>query len=125
MEADSGSAPPVEPRPVVFVFRLRSQPDTEEFRISSRSTAFISTARAQLLLPEAQRFLFASGPIQAGNGGYNNAWSWSYTADVAFAELAIEICDGTPSMVEADLSYWLNTVKAFCPWSSYVHAEIQ
>lgn len=120
--SDSG---PVEPRPVVFVFRLHGQPVTEEFRVSSRSTAFISTARAQLMLPETQRFLFTNGPIRAGNGGYNNAWGWHYTADVAFTELSIEVCDATPSMVEADLNYWLNTVQAFCPWSSYVHAEIQ
>ena len=27
-------------------------------------------------------------------------------------------------MVEADLSYWLNTVRSFCPWGGYVHAEV-
>ena len=121
----SPPAPPLEPSPVVFVFRLHGQAATEEFRVSSSSTEFLSQARAQLMLPEAQRFLFASGPIQAGNGGHNGGWHWHYTANVALAELAIELCDATPSMVEADLDYWLNTVQSFCPWSSYVYAEVQ
>ena len=41
------------------------------------------------------------------------------------AEVTIELCDGRPSMVEADLGYWLRRVGSFCPWGSYVHAEIQ
>lgn len=34
------------------------------------------------------------------------------------AEVTIELCDGTPSLVEADLDYWLNAVGRFCPWSA-------
>lgn len=28
-----------------------------------------------------------------------------------------------PSMVEADLAYWIRTVQSFCPWGGCVHAE--
>jgi hypothetical protein len=68
--------------------------------------------------------LFATGGIAAGDGGVNSGWSWHLT-DMSLTELAIELCDGTPSMVEADLDYWLGTVKTFCPWASYVYAEIR
>ena len=35
-------------------------------------------------------------------------------------DFAVEVCDGRPSMVEADLSYWLDTVGRFCPWGATV-----
>lgn len=122
----SGGEAPAPPQQgaVSFVFRLRGLPDAEEFRVSSTSPAFIAEARAQLVLPPAQRTLFVAGPIAAGNGGHNSGWSWHFSS-VSLVEAAIELCDGTPSMVEADLSYWLDTVKTFCPWSSYAYAEVQ
>jgi hypothetical protein len=36
----------------------------------------------------------------------------------------MELCDGRPSMVEADLPYWLGTVKRFCPWGAKVVGEV-
>lgn len=109
---------------VTFAFRLRGLPASEEFRVASTSAAFIAQARAQLALPEAQRQRFASGPIRAGNGGHNLQWSWHF-ADAVLVDAAVELCDGRPSMVEASLDYWLDTVKSFCPWSSFVHAEVR
>jgi len=32
----------------------------------------------------------------------------------------MELCDGTPSQVEAKLDYWLETVQRFCPWSAKI-----
>ncbi len=32
----------------------------------------------------------------------------------------IELCDGTPSQVEANLDYWVDTVQRFCPWSAKI-----
>jgi hypothetical protein len=115
--------PPEQPSAVTFVFRLRGHPSTEEFRVSSSSPSFISQVRAQLLLPESQRLLFVGGPIQAGDGGHNVGWSWHYSS-ARLIEVSMELCDGTPSMVEANLNYWLNTVMSFCPWSSYAYAEL-
>lgn len=113
------------PETATFAFRMRGLSAAEEFRVASSSPAFIEQARAQLALPASQRRQFAAGPIAAGNGGVNLGWSWHFTEDVALAEAAIELCDGRPSMVEADLRYWLRTVKSFCPWSSFVYAEIR
>lgn len=108
----------------VFVFRLHGFPATQEFRARTESAKVIDQAREQLKLPIAERKLFVAGPIKAGNGGVNLAWSW-HLADFALSEAAIELCDGTPALVEQDLDYWLGTVKRFCPWSAYVHAELE
>lgn len=109
---------------MTFAFRIQGLSASEEFRVATASSAFITQARAQLQLPESQRTKFISGPIQSGNGGHNLAWSWHFS-DAALVETAIELCDGRPSMVQADLDYWLGTVKSFCPWGSFVYAEIQ
>ena len=110
------------PATVTFRMRMHGRATTEEFRISTSSTAFVAKARSQLALPESQRTLFASGAIATGSGGVNTGWSWHFT-DPTLVESAIELCDATPSMVEANLDYWLNTVKSLCPWASYVYAE--
>jgi hypothetical protein len=112
------------PGTVTFAFRMHGLGPAEEFRVASSSPRFIAAARRQLVLPATQRHLFAAGPIRSGNGGYNLDWSWHFTNDVALAEVSIELCDGRPSMVEGDLRYWLYTVKSFCPWGSYVAAEL-
>jgi len=60
----------------------------------------------------------------AGDGGFD--WGWSRPSDpaeVAFADLAIEVCDGRPRDLEADLDDWLGTVGRFCPWSTEVLAR--
>lgn len=118
---DDPAPPPAEP--VTFAFRTETGGAGQEFRYATTSQEFIAKARAQLLLPVASRRQFPSGAIAAGNGGVNLNWGWHFT-DLALVDAAIELCDGSPSMVQADLGYWLNTVKRFCPWSGYVHAEV-
>jgi hypothetical protein len=119
----SGGDGGAEQAPVTFVFRLHGLPQSEEFRATIASPKYIAMAREQLLLPEDQRHLFANGGLLPGNGGYNLAWSWHF-GNVGLSEVAIELCDGRPSFVEANLDYWLNTVKGFCPWASYVYQEL-
>lgn len=109
---------------VIFAFRLRNQPASEEFRVATSTPEVIAAARAQLALPVASRNLFPNGPIAAGDGGQNPGWGWHFTG-LQLVDLSIELCDGTPSLVQADLPYWLNTVKRFCPWSAYVYAEVR
>jgi hypothetical protein len=121
--SEAPSPAPAPPDTATFVFRLRGIPVQEEFRVVSSSPAFIAQVRAQLALPEAQRTRFVAGPIRAGSAGQNPGWSWHF-ADASLVESSIELCDGKPSFVEADLDYWLNKVGSFCPWSSYAHAEI-
>lgn len=62
-----------------------------------------------------------SGTLAPGDGGFNGPWSWHWDpGSVHVADLSAEVCDGRPSMVEDDLSYWLGTVKQFCPWGARV-----
>jgi len=62
-----------------------------------------------------------SGRLVEGAVFYNKPWSWHIDSeDIHMAQFTIELCDGLPSHVEADLDYWVNTVKRFCPW----HAQI-
>ena len=62
-----------------------------------------------------------SGRIVRGAVPYNAPWSWHIDPeDIHMAEVTIELCDGRPSQVEANLDYWVDTVKRFCPWSAQI-----
>lgn len=117
-------APPAPPAMATFSFQVRGKGLEERFVHSTTSSAFIAAARAQLALPAADRRQFPAGPIAAGNGGFNLNWGWHFT-DVSLVEAAVEVCDGTPSMVQANLNYWLTTVRNFCPWAAYVDTEVK
>jgi len=50
-------------------------------------------------------------------------WSWHVEPmDMSFADLAIELCDGCPSHIEDDKTYWIETVGQYCPWTARVTA---
>jgi hypothetical protein len=64
---------------------------------------------------------FPAGKLATGDGGFNAPWSWHLRPDtVRMVENAIELCDGRPSHVEQDLTYWVETVGHFCPWSGRI-----
>ena len=108
-----------------FEFAIHGLSPQEPFIAATSDTAVISQCEAQLQLPEGQRNLHIDGPIDSTNGGYNFNWSWHFIPDQwELALVSIELCDGIPSFVEADLPYWLGTVGSFCPWSSYVRREV-
>ncbi|HEY8548849.1 MAG TPA: hypothetical protein VIL35_02740 [Vicinamibacterales bacterium] len=56
------------------------------------------------------------GRIRPGTD-VNSGWSW-HLEDVTFAETAIELCDGVPSMVEREGPSFAN--GWFCPWGARV-----
>jgi hypothetical protein len=108
-----------------FEFAFRNQPSSENFITATSDSSVTLLVEHQLALPEKDRTMHISGPIASGNGGHNKNWSWHFTPDKwTLAEMSVELCDGISSHVEADLSYWLNTVGSFCPWNSYVLKEI-
>ena len=60
---------------------------------------------------------FPIGPLRAGNGGFNQPWSWHFDpAETRFADVAMEICDGRPSYVEGHLQDY----PSYCPWGARV-----
>jgi hypothetical protein len=62
-----------------------------------------------------------SGKLLRGAVVYNAPWNWHIDSeDIQMADFTIELCDGTPSQVEANLDYWVDTVQRFCPWSAQI-----
>lgn len=60
-----------------------------------------------------------NGRLRAGRVSYNLPWSWHIDPEeIEMAEATIELCDGTPSFVESELDYWLQTVGYYCPWGA-------
>lgn len=116
-----------EPGPkVAFRFGSRGRPDgSEDFVAATRNPDLIAQLRAQLQLPEDERVGFVHGAIARGDGGDNTSWNWHFVANAwRMVEVAVEVCDGRASEVDSDLDYWVDQVGYFCPWSSYVQAEL-
>ena len=64
-----------------------------------------------------------NGELRRGDGGFNAPWSWHLDPEtVHTADMAIELCDGRPSLIEADTAYWFASVGRFCPWGARVVA---
>jgi hypothetical protein len=60
---------------------------------------------------------FPLGPLRAGHGGFNTPWTWHLDpAQTRFVEVAIELCDGRPSYVEANQPDY----PTYCPWGARV-----
>ena len=110
---------------VRFEFALHHFGAEERFVAETTDPNVIARARAQLARPRAERDLFVEGALARGNGGHNSPWSWHLVpGDWDLAESSIELCDSTPTLLEADLDYWFARVGRFCPWDSYVAAEL-
>lgn len=94
----------------------------EQFRVQVTSEAEAAAFRERMQSGEEG---VISGKLVAGSGGINSPWKWHLQAStVHVADIAIEVCDGRPSMVDADLAYWLNSVGQFCPWGAKVVHEV-
>ena len=47
----------------------------------------------------------------------NRGHSW-HLRNVRLVEVTIELCDGRPSDLDADLAYWIDKVTRYCPWGA-------
>lgn len=93
----------------------------ESFRVEVSTAQQAQALRARLA--SGTRGVI-SGDLVQGSGGFNTPWRWHMNpATVHVADVAIELCDGRPSMVEADLTYWLGSVRRYCPWGAKVVSE--
>ena len=86
----------------------------ETFRVQITDSTQIAEAERLLQSGESRNI---DGPLRAGSGDVNAPYPWHLDPDsIQFADFTIEVCDGLPSKIEDDLDYWINTVKAYCPW---------
>ena len=112
--ACTGESPP-EPRTFLFVHTATGA----LFRAQTSLPAVIAQAEAELDRPFPERRLFPIGPIARGDGGHNVPWSWHFVPDQwELTEVSIEVCDGTPEFVEANVAYFVDTVGRYCPWGA-------
>jgi hypothetical protein len=101
-----------QPEAVIATFDVLG----ETFRVRVENADTIEQVRA--LERGESTASIPNGRLLRGDGGVNQPWSWHLDPnDIEMAEFAIELCDGTPSMVEEDLDYWVDTVGRYCPWS--------
>jgi hypothetical protein len=59
--------------------------------------------------------------IHAGPGlaDHNAPWSWHLDPhDIEMAEMTMELCDGAPWYVEANLDDFTDNIGRYCPWSA-------
>jgi len=99
------------------------------FVIATSDAVLIDEVNAQLALPVIQRKIIV-GTVVSGNGGYNrnegHAFTWRIKEDDwSLADVSIEIYDGRPySDLDWHRNYWIDTIKRFGPWSSYIRREV-
>jgi hypothetical protein len=110
--------------PARFHFKVHGQPASEDFVAYVADPVVKAAARAQLAIPAGERFLHAGGHVAHGSGGFNLAWNWHFRGGVTLERVSIEACDTLPSMVAANVAYWVSSGTGVCPWGSYVHAEL-
>ncbi len=90
----------------------------ERFKIRTSNAQAIAGLEDRMRTGEVGVIL---GRVAAGNGGYNQPWSWHLLPNtIEVPDVAIELCDGRPSMVEADLQQWMQQVRDYCPWGATV-----
>jgi hypothetical protein len=94
----------------------------EQFRVRIDDGPTAAQARA---LISNGRSINVNGEIERGNGGFNAGYSWHLDpTTVEFVDVTIELCDGMPSYVEANVDYYVDTVKQYCPWGAKVVSEV-
>jgi len=66
------------------------------------------------------------GMLDFGDGGFNAPWGWHYKPEtVMMTDFSTEACDAEPHLVQDNLTYWVDTVKYYCPWSAKIISASQ
>jgi hypothetical protein len=95
----------------------------ERFRVALETSAQIAKADS-LMAAGTERNM--RGTLVRGNGGFNMSYSWHLDpSTIEWPDLSMEICDGRPnSEVEAEVDYFIDTVKYYCPWGAKIVGKI-
>lgn len=115
----TGCASPVAPQATAaFTIEVAGDGFSEKFVVEVTTEGQIQQLEARMASGEMG---VIAGDLLPGNGGFNGPWSWHMDPTTVHAyDAATEVCDGRPSMVEADLDYWLHTLGNYCPWGARV-----
>lgn len=111
-QTDDGNVP----QPVIVTFKSA---DGSTFRAVLELPADIAAVEAALAGDGYAGI--PNGALAYGDGGVNAPHDW-HMVDTELADITIEVCDGTASMVDQDVAYWVENVGRFCPWSATVVA---
>jgi hypothetical protein len=104
-----------------YEFSMRGQGPELRIKATTDKADVIAKVEAELKQPIDKRHMI-SGRIASGNEGNFN-WHWHFIpGEWNLADLATEVCDGTPQYVEDHRDDWIKNVKYYCPWYSYVSA---
>ena len=102
-----------------FVVRVEG----EDFRVRIDNALLATKARRMMVGAEDDQIINAE--LARGDGGFNTGYGWHMKpSTVTFADMTIELCDGRPSDVQADIDYWVDTVGRYCPWGGRIVSEI-
>lgn len=121
----SSSAIADDNKMVTFIIKHRSvSGEKGTFVVRTNDPKLIEKARKELAKPDTKRHYLVNGKLASGDGRFNYPWHWHIEDNKwDLVEMSMELCDGTPDMVEKDMKYWVEDVKRFCPWESYVLKE--
>jgi hypothetical protein len=94
-----------------FVFRDPATNSVVQLRISNGE----GLEQAEALL-QSGAAMWALGTPRRGDGGFNAPFTWHIDpATVTFAEVTIEACQVSSTMIADDLDYWINFGQV-CIW---------
>lgn len=94
-----------------FVFRDPATGTAVHLRITSSQ----GRQQAEALLQSGVA-MWALGTPRRGDGGFNAPFTWHIDpSSVTFAEVTIEACQVSASMIADDLDYWINFGQV-CIW---------
>ena len=99
------------------------------FVVATSDPQLIRKIKEQLLKPTNKRQI-VMGRLLPGSGGYNknsgHHFGWHFKEDEwELVDVSAEIYDGRPySDLDLHPEYWLDTLKRFSPWGSYIKREI-
>ena len=120
-EPSTPPTPPIPPEGALFEVMAcrgsRQAPEGEKFKVRIIAPDVVAQATERI---DRGMGLIISGKTLAGDGGYNQPWTWHFdSSTIQFAEGTVEGCDGCPSWVEA------GHPLGFCPWSTEVLGRIE
>ncbi|WP_010203146.1 BP74-related protein [Salinibacterium sp. PAMC 21357] len=102
------------PEPTVATFEVAGG---ERFTIELATPELI--AHAEALLAGESLAAIPSGVVVRDDPSVNAPWTWHIDPQsLEFANITIEVCDGTPQQVEDEVI----TSDRFCPWSARIVA---